>query len=84
MSEQYFSYDPATGQRGSTFPAPDAHVAGSYQDELYGAWAPNDSPLDPHEVPFDVGDDEDAGPVPENIIVDSPGPVPGPFSRSRQ
>ena len=50
---QYFSFDPATGQRGAGFPAPGAdNPTGGFRDQWYGtdggAWAPNDSPLDLH------------------------------------
>jgi hypothetical protein len=93
---QYFSYDPATGQRGAGFPAPGAdNPTGGFTDQWYGtdsgAWAPSDSPLDPHDEPYsgassdgddgDYGDDDynaaDAA-VASNIVV-----TPGPFSRSK-
>jgi hypothetical protein len=71
MTEQYFSYDPATGQRGAGFPAPGMNMPAAqapYQ------WDPNGSPADPHEVPFDDGaGSPDVGEIPDNIQVDAPG-----------
>jgi hypothetical protein len=66
---------PIIGDRADGASAPDAHVADDFEDELAGAWNPNDSaehPADPHDEPYSsIGDDVepvDDAPAPDNII----------------
>jgi hypothetical protein len=50
-------------------------------DQCDAEWAPNDSPIDPHDEPYEApnGDPPSTGPLPPNVDV----VTPGPFSRSR-
>jgi len=63
----YTIYEPSTGQRAGSVPAPGAS-AGAYTNELAGEWAPNDAPLDPHCDAFEIGDGAPStGSAPDNI-----------------
>ncbi len=59
-------------QSPNDMPQPDAsaQTGGSFQDQWYGEWSPDSSPIDPHDEPYDVGlvgKMPSSGPTPDNV-----------------
>lgn len=72
-----FGIDISEDKRAMPMPDAQRPSTPSFKDEWYGAWNPNDSPLDPHDEPYDEGmlGTPDNAPVPANIDGSS-----GPFN----
>jgi len=67
-----FSFDPSTGQEGTSLPTPGEFAGAAFTGPGY-IWNPQQYPNDPHDEQFvDVSDEPDGsvpvdGPLPENI-----------------